>query len=119
MDYKQFTFEEMVSNASVLIIAGSETTATALSAATYYLGVNTHALATVTQEVRAAFSRDEEINMDSVQKLPYLLAVLDETLRMYPPAPGGQPRMIHEGGDTILGQFVPSGVSRPDIKKET
>ncbi|RFU33682.1 hypothetical protein B7463_g2669, partial [Scytalidium lignicola] len=103
------SFEEMASNASMLIIAGSETTATALSAATYFLGADPRALDIVTEEVRSAFPNEEDITLISVQKLTYMLAVLDETLRMYPPAPITQPRKIAEGGDTILGRFVPAG----------
>ncbi|KAH8807414.1 cytochrome P450 monooxygenase [Xylogone sp. PMI_703] len=102
------SFDEIAANASVLIIAGSETTATALSAATYFLGSNPRALSLVTEEVRTMFPSEEDITLISVQKLPYMLAVLDETLRMYPPAPITQPRRIAEGGDTILGRFVPA-----------
>lgn len=40
-----------------------------------------------------------------------MLAVLDEAMRMYPPAPGGQPRVICEGGDEIMGMYMPAGVS--------
>lgn len=105
------TFTELASHASVLIIAGSETTATALSAATYYLGMNPRTLAALTNEVRTSFSSEEEIDLISVQRLSYMLAVLDEALRMHPPVPSGQPRMIAEGGDVILGQYVPAGVS--------
>ncbi|KAK3306248.1 cytochrome P450 [Chaetomium strumarium] len=108
-DAKELTFQELVGNASLLITAGSETTATALSAATYYLGMNPRALARLTAEVRSTFAREDEIDLLSVQNLTYMLAVLDEALRMYPPAPGGQPRKIHKDGDVILGRFVPGG----------
>ncbi|KAJ3944105.1 uncharacterized protein N0V96_005629 [Colletotrichum fioriniae] len=101
------SFEEMTSNAMVLIIAGSETTATLLTAATYFLATNPHVLVKLNDEVRSAFTTEDEIDMLSVQSLPYLLAVLDESLRMFPPVPGPSPRAIGEGGDTILGEFIP------------
>ncbi|KAK0375357.1 cytochrome P450 [Colletotrichum limetticola] len=103
------SFEEMTSNAMVLIIAGSETTATLLTAATYFLATNPYVLAKLNDEVRSAFTTEDEIDMLSVQNLPYLLAVLDESLRMFPPVPGPSPRAIGEGGDTILGEFIPQG----------
>ncbi|KAK4235694.1 cytochrome P450, partial [Achaetomium macrosporum] len=103
------SFNELASNASLFITAGSETTATALSAATYYLGMNPHTLATLTDEVRSTFASEDEIDILSVQKLTYMLAVLDESLRMYPPAPSGQPRKVHKAGDVILGRYVPGG----------
>lgn len=105
------SFEEMTSNAMVLIIAGSETTATLLTAATYFLATNPHVLVKLNDEVRSAFTTEDEIDMLSVQSLPYLLAVLDESLRMFPPVPGPSPRAIGEGGDTILGEFIPQDVS--------
>ncbi len=105
------TLEELAANAAVLIIGGSETTATALSAATYFLGMNPRALATLTEEVRSAFATEEEIDMVSAQKLPYLLAVLDEALRLYPPAPNGQARKIARGGDNIADAYIPEDVS--------
>lgn len=95
----------------MLINAGSETTATALSAATYFLSQNPEPLAKLTAEVRSAFSSEQEIDLLSVQHLTYMLAVLDEAVRLYPPVPGAQPRVIAKGGCLILGQYVPESVS--------
>ena len=105
------SFDEMAANAAVLIIGGSETTATLLSAATYYLATTPSAMAKLTHEIRSTFNSEAEINFTSVQKLDYMLAVLNEALRMYPPVPAGGPRKIAPEGDTILGQYVPGGVS--------
>ncbi|KPM39269.1 Isotrichodermin C-15 hydroxylase [Neonectria ditissima] len=103
------TFDELASHASVLITAGSETTATALSAVAYYLSMNPKALSRLTEEVRTTFATEDEIDLLSVQKLSYMLAVLDEGMRLYPPAPGGQPRIISEGGAEVVGVYVPAG----------
>lgn len=105
------SFDELASNANVLILAGSETTATALTAATYYLTRHPEALMKLTAEVRSAFNTEDDIDLLSVQHLTYMLAVLDEAMRLFPPAPLGQPRVIGAGGEMILGQFVPEGVS--------
>lgn len=40
-----------------------------------------------------------------------MLACLNEALRVYPPVPTGLPRVTPAGGRTILGRFVPQGVS--------
>lgn len=96
----------------MLIIAGSETTATALSGATYLLGKNPDTLAKLTKEVRSAFSSEGEITLSSVQNLKYMLAVLDEALRMFPPVPGTGPRVVHAGGDVICDAFLPENVSQ-------
>ncbi|KAJ3549268.1 hypothetical protein NM208_g587 [Fusarium decemcellulare] len=105
----QLSFDDIVANAATLIIAGSETTATLLSAATFFLTSHPETLMKLTNEVRSSFSCEKEIDLISVQKLVYMLAVLDETLRMYPPVPAGGPRKIAPGGDVILGQYVPGG----------
>jgi cytochrome P450 len=106
-----FTFPELVSNSSILIFAGSETTATALSAMTYYILKNPSSMATLVHEVRSAFSHNDEITINSVGNLKYLLACINETLRMFPPAAVGFPRVVPEGGDFIVGKWVPAGVS--------
>ncbi|KAI1365840.1 cytochrome P450 [Xylaria arbuscula] len=94
-------------NASLLILAGSETTATLLSGATYLLATNPQALRKLEQEVRSAFKSDEEITLLSVGNLSYMLACLNESLRQYPPVAGGLPRWAPKGGAVIGGKFVP------------
>jgi cytochrome P450 len=94
-----------------LLIAGSETTATLLSAALYLLCMNPDALEKVQNEVRSAFASNEEINLNSVHKLNYMLAVLNETGRCFPPVPNALTRIVPEGGAVILGLPVPEKVS--------
>lgn len=106
----QLTPKEIESHASLLIVAGSETTATILSGATYLLLTNRDKLERLTAEVRGAFAAEEEINIQTAgTKLPYMLACLDEALRRYPPVPVGLPRVVPKGGRTFLGRFVPEG----------
>lgn len=108
----ELTVDEMVANASTMIGAGSETTATLLSGATYYLAANPGEMAKVVAEVRGAFQSDGEISLEGVNKLEYLLAVLNESLRIYPPVPTSVPRVVNtKGGRMIAGQWVPEGVS--------
>ncbi|KAL6855679.1 cytochrome P450 [Trichoderma novae-zelandiae] len=104
---QKFTLPELWDNASLLIIAGSETTATTLSGITYYLLTHPEALEKVKSEVRTSFTSEAEIDLLSVQKLGYMLAVLQETLRMYPPVAGAIPRKVQPGGDVICGGYVP------------
>ncbi|KAK2611702.1 hypothetical protein N8I77_005029 [Diaporthe amygdali] len=105
------SFEELTSHAFVLIVAGSETTATLLSAATFFLATNPASLSKLNDEIRSTFQSEDQIDMLSVQNLKYLAAVLDESMRCYPPAPSGSPRMIGKGGDKIIGEFIPEGTT--------
>ena len=102
-------------NTSLLIIAGSETTATLLSGVTYLLTTNPEALRRLTEEVRSTFQTEKEIDFTSVSSLQYMLACLDEALRMYPPAPLGLPRQTPKGGATIAGHYVPEDVSTASL----
>ncbi|KAG7115084.1 Cytochrome monooxygenase 1 like protein [Verticillium longisporum] len=79
------TFAHLAGNASLLVVAGSETTATLLSGATYLLVSNRHVLDKVTKEVRETFASADDINLSSVGGLSYMLAVLNESFRCYPP----------------------------------
>lgn len=103
------SFEHLTANAVILVIAGSETTATLLSGATYLLLSNPECLKKVTQEVRSAFETEDDITFSSVQNLPYMLACLKEAMRCYPPVPGTLPRVVPKGGAQIAGYFVPEG----------
>lgn len=99
--------DKVVMNASVLIVAGSETTATTLSGVTYLLLSNPDKLARLTDEVRNAFQSEEDITMAKASQLDYMLACLEETMRLYPPVPIGMPRIVPKGGRFISGSFVP------------
>ncbi|KAH8705846.1 cytochrome P450 CYP3/CYP5/CYP6/CYP9 [Talaromyces proteolyticus] len=105
------TFQEMVSQAQVLLLAGSETTATSLSGMTYYLLKTPTALEKLTTEIRSAFTVESDITILKASQLPYLQAVLNESLRMYPPAPNSFPRVAPYPGEMICGRYVPGGIS--------
>ncbi|KAL3703610.1 hypothetical protein TMatcc_010799 [Talaromyces marneffei ATCC 18224] len=100
-------WDKLSVNATVLLLAGSETTATCLSGTTYFLLTHPEVLEKVTAEIRSAFSTDADINIQSVNKLTYLIPVLNESLRMYPPLTSGMVREVPTGGAEIAGRFVP------------
>jgi cytochrome P450 len=107
------TDTELVSNSAVLVMAGSETTATVLSGVTYWLLRTPEALRKVTNEVRTAFESETEIGFtNTTARLPYMLACLEEGMRIYPPVPSGLVRQTLPGAPTeISGYQVPAGVS--------
>ncbi|CCF33620.1 isotrichodermin C-15 hydroxylase [Colletotrichum higginsianum] len=103
------SFEKLSANGLILVLAGSETTATTLAGATYLLARNPDVLRKLNNEVRSAFADQSEINIGSVSKLAYMLAVLNEALRLYPPVTSGLIREIPNGGCQIASEFVPKG----------
>lgn len=107
--------EEMISNASAIVLAGSETSATLLSGCTWLLlrPENRHRLRRLAEHVRGSFASEDEIDLISVGRLDYMLAVLDEALRLYPPVPMQSNRIVRGKGEVIAGGWVPGGVSFP------
>lgn len=106
---------EINATSSVLVTAGSETTATGLAAATFFLCTHPEILSRLEHEIRTTFRSEAEIDLNSVSQLQYEQAVINETLRIFPPAGGHAIRTINENGDTILGRYLPPGVrTHPD-----
>jgi cytochrome P450 len=102
---------EMDSNSVTLLLAGSETTATTLSGATYLLLKNKVAYARLVNEIRSTFVSADQITIDAVNNLSYLLAVFQEGLRYYPPVPTGFPRVVPGVGQDISGHYIPGGTA--------
>jgi cytochrome P450 len=97
--------------AALFMLAGTETTATALSGTSYHLMMNPDKLDLLTQEIRSAFTSIEDMNLESLARQKYLMAVLQEGLRMYPPVPSELPRMVPAGGATVCGEWIPGGTT--------
>ena len=105
--------DELVANADLFMLAGTETTSTLLSGTTYWLLKTPSALRRVTEEVRAAFESDTDITFRSAtDKLPYMKACLEEGLRIFPPVPSAFPRKTVAGSPTLIdGVQIPPNVS--------
>ncbi|KAL4796818.1 cytochrome P450 [Aspergillus venezuelensis] len=85
---------ELQATFSVLITAGSETSATALTGSLNFL----------------VQTPDYAITLDALRDLPYLNAVLHEGLRLCPPIPRNLPRLVPEGGRMVCGVWLPDGI---------
>jgi cytochrome P450 len=79
---KAFSPEQLRDQVATMILAGHETTAVALSWALYLLALSPDAQQRVADEARGI----DLGNSASLEELAYTRAVLDETLRLYPPA---------------------------------
>lgn len=107
---KGFTTPELWGESNLLIIAGSDTTSTALAAAFFYLTHNEVALERLQEEVRGKFGDVEEIRGGKeLGECGFLRAVLEESMRMSPPVGGILPREILEPGLEVDGQHIPAG----------
>ncbi|GES60363.1 cytochrome P450 [Aspergillus terreus] len=108
-DHRSRTLTELIDEAALLIIAGSDTSAYTLTCATYYLLTTPLALAALREELDSAKSSIQECNWGEIRKLPYLMAVIKESLRLSTPVPGITPRVVPPSGATVQGYFIPGG----------
>ncbi|KAI6343283.1 hypothetical protein MCOR25_011149 [Pyricularia grisea] len=94
-----------------MISAGTDTTATALTGWTYFVCTHPEAYRRLIEEVRGGLPTEDHIKWENVRKLSYLEATIHEALRLYPPSPASQQRVVPRGGATIDGYFVPEGTT--------
>ncbi|CAK5265219.1 unnamed protein product [Mycena citricolor] len=104
------SFREVVADGVLSIIAGSDTTSTALSGLFWLLLSHPDAYKRVQAEVDGVYPRgDSPMDPSKHNQLPYLTACLNEALRLLPPVPSGSPRKVpgDGGGRVIAAQYIP------------
>ena len=102
---------EMRLNSATIIGAGTGTTATWLSTNVHSITTNPGVHAKLKHEIREAFDSDSGITHEQVAKLPYLAAVMQESLRIHCPSPSATGRIVPAGGEVIDGVAVPGGTT--------
>jgi cytochrome P450 len=95
-----FNDEQLGDQVATMILAGHETTATALFWALYLLALDPATQDRMAAEVKGASAND----MPDVERLKFTRAVVDETMRLYPPA--FLIARAASGPDTIAGMPV-------------
>ncbi|CAK5090424.1 unnamed protein product [Meloidogyne enterolobii] len=78
---------ELFAQGFMLLIAGYDTTASVLQFAAYMLAMHPEVQEKLREEINSVLGIDEDILYEHLKKMDYLQAFLQETLRMYPPAP--------------------------------
>ena len=96
----------VMENALTFIVAGHETTALALTWALYLCAFDPEVQDKARREVRAHLG-PRTARVDDIMHLPYIRMILDETLRLYPPASIISREAV--GPDTLVGHPVEKG----------
>ena len=104
--------DEIDATATFLILAGSETSATTCTSTTWFLVKHPQMLKKLQDEIRGTFKSLEDITVSTAAKLPYLHAVIEESLRLHPVGPISVPRVVDRPGTIISGHLVAEGVKR-------
>ncbi|KAI8963500.1 cytochrome P450 [Daldinia sp. FL1419] len=107
--------EYLLNEATFLLQAGGDTTATCISATFFYLSRNQECYNRIANEIRSAFNSGNDIRGGPIlAKCHYLRACIDESLRMSPPAAGTLWREQYPDDQTpgpliIDGHVIPKG----------
>ncbi|PSN75463.1 cytochrome P450 [Corynespora cassiicola Philippines] len=108
-----FTDEDLVNQLMTFLAAGHETTASAVSWATYLLCRHPDVQKRLREELHthlpALNDPTGQITSTDIDKLAYLNAVLNETMRVFPPVPMTMREAEHDS--TIQGHFIPAGTT--------
>ncbi|KAL8951297.1 MAG: hypothetical protein Q9222_002719 [Ikaeria aurantiellina] len=107
---RSFDQNELVAEAGLLIVGGTDTTITAMTATLFYLLKNPAALNRVRAEVRAEFKTLEDIRISpKLEACTFLAACIQESLRICPPVGSLLPREVLPGGIVVDGEFFAAG----------
>ncbi|KAI1498016.1 benzoate 4-monooxygenase cytochrome P450 [Biscogniauxia marginata] len=101
---------ELRADSSLLIVAGSDTTAVSLSSIFFYLTGDPWRLQKLTDEIRSTFESAEDIvHGPRLLACTYLRACVDEGMRLTPAGSSEFPREVLPGGLVIKGEHYPEG----------
>jgi hypothetical protein len=103
--------EDLTDEAFTIIAAAADTTGHAMAILTYHVVANPTIYRSLTLELKTAFhSHDHDhLNYTTLEKLPYLSAVIKEGLRLSYGTPRRLPRTINTPTATFNGYTVPKG----------
>ncbi|KIW93014.1 uncharacterized protein Z519_06863 [Cladophialophora bantiana CBS 173.52] len=107
------TLKQLTADAFTFHGAGTDTTAHALTTATWVLINNKESLEKPREELKGAIPEphgERLVSSSILESLPYLRAVVKEALRMSMGIPGGMCRVVPEGGAVLCQQQIPAGV---------
>ncbi|TFK45973.1 cytochrome P450 [Heliocybe sulcata] len=105
----ELTDRDLAMDSVLAIVAGSDTTSGIAAFMLYFLVCHPHAYKALVEELDGVFmDSDQPLFDELLEKLPYLEAVVYESLRLGSPLPG-LPRVVPKGGLLIEGTYVPEG----------
>ncbi|XP_013397415.1 cytochrome P450 3A24 [Lingula anatina] len=106
----KLTEKEIQTQCSSFLLAGYETTSTALAYAAYHLATSPEAQKALQEEVDQYCIGEGPPSYETISKMQYLDMFLKESLRLHPVAPVGTGRTAQESC-TVMGVHIPKGMS--------
>jgi cytochrome P450 family 628 len=96
---------------ALIIVAGSDTTTATLTHVFYHLARSAQVFSKLRKELDSFYKSGTESEFRDLQEATYLNGVINETLRLHPPVPGGMLRVTPPEGITIGETFIPGNVT--------
>ena len=102
----------MTGDARLVIVAGSDTTASTLTYLVYNLAKDPQVVTKLREELKELnYLPGSESEVRDIQDAKYLNGIINETLRLHPAVPSGLLRLTPPEGININGVFIPGGVT--------
>ncbi|XP_069503688.1 cytochrome P450 3A24-like [Ambystoma mexicanum] len=106
--FKALTDEEIMAQSMVFILAGYETTSTALAFLAYNLATHPDVQKRMQEEIDTLLPNKASPTYDALVQMEYMEMAINETMRLYPP--GGRLERICKKTIEINGLTIPEGV---------
>lgn len=108
--FQRLSREQLIDEALSTVFAGTDTTVVTLAASTFYILRTPGVLAKLREELsRVPGSEEGRFEWKHIQNLPYLAAVVKESLRLHTPVVIALPRVVPPEGIQVQGNFIPGG----------
>ncbi|KAK7753029.1 hypothetical protein SLS62_004978 [Diatrype stigma] len=105
-----YTEDELRAEASLFIIAGSDTTTASLASIFWYLTRAPRCYQKLVDELERTFRVAEDVTYGpKLLSCTYLRACIDEGMRLVPPGPCEPPREVLAGGLNVMNDYYPEG----------
>lgn len=105
-----YTEDELRAEASLLIIAGSDTTTASLASIFWYLIRAPRCYQKLVNELQGTFKIAEDVIYGpTLMGCTYLRTCIDEGMRLVPPGPCEPPREVLAGGLQVMNDYYPKG----------
>ena len=91
---EEISFDIVINDGDLVVIAGSDTTKTVLASLFFYLLSNPEKLAKLRDEIDRFYPPGESLSSKHFQEMAYLDACINEALRLSPVVPSGSQRDV-------------------------
>ena len=106
----KYTDNELLGEGILMMMAGSDTSSSSLTATIFYLVQHPTVLEKLQKDLRASFPAQSSIQPVAAENHKYLRACMDEAMRLSPPAPTNIPRIVGQGGIKVVNEHLSENV---------